>query len=187
MSRGIIIFGASGAGTTTIGKALAEKSSFQHFDLDDYFWMWDTDVPYTVPRPRAERIAMLHSAIADCTYFVMSGSMNDWEESFVPLFDMAVFVLTSTEIRIERLHRREFLEFGDRILDGGDMYDNHRDFLDWAKSYDNGLPPQRCLNVHEDWAKTLTCPVLRVDGAEDVGANVEFISEQLSLISTTQI
>ena len=182
MSRGIIIFGASGAGTTTIGRALAEKSGFRHFDLDDYFWMWDTAVPYTFHRPRASRVALLHREIADCTYFVMSGSMNDWEESFVPLFDMAVFVLTPPAIRIERLHRREFLEFGDRIFDGGNMYDNHRDFIDWAKSYDDGLPPQRCLKVHEDWGETLPCPVLRVDGAEDIRANVEFISEQLSLV-----
>lgn len=52
MSRGIIVFGASGAGTTTIAKAIEKSLGFKCFDIDDYFWQWDTDVPYTVPRSR---------------------------------------------------------------------------------------------------------------------------------------
>lgn len=66
MSRGIIIFGASGSGTTTIGKELANIMNFKHFDLDDYFWTWDTAIPYTIPRAKAERIELLQHDISEC-------------------------------------------------------------------------------------------------------------------------
>ena len=34
----ILIFGASGAGTTTVGKNLAEILDYIHLDVDDYYW-----------------------------------------------------------------------------------------------------------------------------------------------------
>jgi len=178
MSRGIIIFGASGSGTTTIGRELARISGFRHFDLDDYYWRWDTEVPYTLPREKTERVALLMRDIAQCPFFVMSGSLCGWGDAFVPLFDMAVFVQTPTEIRIDRLHARELKVFGDRILEGGDMYAGHNAFLDWAGSYDEGAPPERCLKLHERWAAELPCPVLRVDGTKEVAANAELIMRQ---------
>lgn len=38
MKRRIHILGASGAGTTTLGHALAERLPHVHLDSDDYFW-----------------------------------------------------------------------------------------------------------------------------------------------------
>ena len=35
----IHILGASGSGTTTLGRALAERLQCRHFDTDDYFWL----------------------------------------------------------------------------------------------------------------------------------------------------
>ena len=56
MGRGLIVFGASGAGTTTLSVELSRLLGFTHFDLDDYFWNWDTEIPFTFPCPRKERI-----------------------------------------------------------------------------------------------------------------------------------
>jgi len=52
------ITGPSGAGTTTIAKAICEKTGYRHFDSDDYFWL-PADEPYTVQRPPEERLRML--------------------------------------------------------------------------------------------------------------------------------
>ena len=39
MIRRIHILGAAGSGTTTLGRALAERLQCPHFDTDDYFWL----------------------------------------------------------------------------------------------------------------------------------------------------
>ena len=43
------ILGASGSGTTTLGRALAERLTYLHFDTDDYYWL-STDPPFTAQR-----------------------------------------------------------------------------------------------------------------------------------------
>ena len=52
---GIILFGASGAGSTTLGKEVARRLNFQFLDIDDYLWCWNTAIPLTVVRSREER------------------------------------------------------------------------------------------------------------------------------------
>jgi Shikimate kinase len=47
MIHRIHILGASGSGTTTLGRALAERLQYPHFDTDDSFWV-PTDPPSAV-------------------------------------------------------------------------------------------------------------------------------------------
>jgi adenylate kinase family enzyme len=54
----IHILGASGSGTTTLGRVLAKRLQCPHFDADDYFWL-PTDLPYTHQRERTERQQLL--------------------------------------------------------------------------------------------------------------------------------
>ena len=42
----IYLYGPSGAGTTTLGRALAGELGWTHMDSDDYYWE-PTDPPYT--------------------------------------------------------------------------------------------------------------------------------------------
>ncbi len=135
VAHGIIVFGASGSGTTTFGRELATRLDFTHLDTDDFFWE-DTDVPFTVKRPTGQRINKLHKAISASRGFVLSGSIVGWDDAVLPLLDLAVYVRTPTEVRIERLEVREYARFNDRILEGGDMFDNHREFIEWARTYD---------------------------------------------------
>jgi adenylate kinase family enzyme len=41
----ILITGASGSGTTTLGKTLASKLNWGFFEADDYYWL-PTEPPY---------------------------------------------------------------------------------------------------------------------------------------------
>ncbi len=175
MYRGIILFGAAGVGDTTLGKEVARRLNYPHFDLDDYHWRWDTEIPYTVLHPREERVARLMSDISQNPHFVMSGSMWSIRKSFEPMFELAVFMTAPTEVRMERLHKREFAMFGERILPGGDMYELNIKFLNDAAQYDSGEHPLVCLKQHEDWAAELPCPVLRVDGTKAINENAESI------------
>ena len=177
MKKGIIVFGASGSGTTTIGKALSQKLRYFHFDLDDYFWLWDTEIPYTTPRPTNERITKLESDIPKVNHFVMSGSICGWDTPFIPMFELAVFLKTPAEIRIERIKEREFQQFGARILEGGDMYTGHTDFIEWAKTYDDAGLDSRSLSLHTEWAKSLPCKVIELEGTLPVEELVHQVIE----------
>lgn len=178
MSIGIIIYGATGSGKTTLGKELAQRLGFLHLDIDDYIWRWDTEIPYTIFRPREERIEGLMNAVSKCRHFVMTGSMWSIREFFNPLFELAVFLTVPVEIRINRLHARELAMFGERILEGGDMYEQHIKFLSDSAQYDTGEPPLLCLKQHEQWTAELPCPVLRADGAKAIPENAAWIAEQ---------
>ncbi len=59
MARGacrIHVTGASGAGVTTLGRALAQHFAVPHADTDDYFWL-PTEPPFTERRPVEDRAA----------------------------------------------------------------------------------------------------------------------------------
>jgi adenylate kinase family enzyme len=166
LPHGIIVFGASGSGTTTFGRELAEQLHFAHLDADDFFWE-DTAIPFTVKRAREQRINKLREAIRESGEFVLSGSIVGWDEAVIQSLDLAIYVKTPTEVRIERLKAREYARFGDRILDGGDMFDNHREFVEWARTYDTAGMEQRSRTLHMEWAKTLKCPLIELDGTSD--------------------
>lgn len=51
----VLIVGASGTGTTTLGRALANEWSVPHADVDDYFWE-PTEPPYTTKRGPRSRL-----------------------------------------------------------------------------------------------------------------------------------
>lgn len=62
-----------------------------------------------------------------------------------------------------RLADRERERYGDHIRQGGDMHDQHRDFMAWAESYDTASAPIRSLDLHEKWMKRLSCSLPRVN------------------------
>ncbi len=175
----IHIFGASGSGTTTLGRALAEKLGVFHMDTDGYFWL-PSEIPFTVKRPAEERIALMREDIEKHGKAVISGAFTGWGDVFIPLFRLAVWVDTPTETRIERLKAREFARFGQRIRPGGDMYGEHLEFIQWASGYDTDGPKNRSRANHEAWVKTLPCPVLCLDGRESVAENCARIVDSLA-------
>jgi hypothetical protein len=54
----IHITGASGAGVTSLGRALANALAIPHHDTDDYFWQ-PTTPPYQKMRERADRLRLM--------------------------------------------------------------------------------------------------------------------------------
>jgi adenylate kinase family enzyme len=163
MIHRIHILGASGSGTTTLGRALAERLQYPHFDTDDYFWVL-TDPPYTQQRARTERAQLLMGDLTAHDSWVVSGSLCGWGDVAIPLFELVVFLAIPHDIRIARLHRREHARFGTRILPGGDMYEQSQAFLAWAASYDEGGLDIRSRQLHEEWLGTLPCPILCFEG-----------------------
>ena len=166
----IHIFGPSGSGTTTLGEKLSRELGYLHMDTDDYFWM-PTDPKFTVKRPVEQRISLMRRDMEQAQNVVISGSLTDWGDVLIPDFTLAIRIEMEQALRLERIRQREQRKFGPRIEPGGDMYETHRAFMEWAKSYDTGGPEMRSRVKHDQWQKLLSCPVLLLDGADTVEEN----------------
>lgn len=177
--RIVHIFGASGAGTSTLGRRLCETPGWFFMDTDDYFWLPD-EPRFTKKRPRAERLQRMEADLARAENAVIAGSLTDWGDVLIPCFTLAVRLETDTALRLARLARREAARFGGRILPGGDLYDQHTAFLRWAAAYDTGGPGMRSRAMHDAWERLLPCRLLRLDGADDPAENAARVFAQLS-------
>lgn len=179
MQNRIHIFGASGSGTSTLGRELANRMKCRFLDADSYYWI-QTDPPFIEKRDPAKRIALIQRDIHGESSWVLSGSMCCWGDPLLHYLTLAVFLYLDPEIRMERIAYREAQRYGDRILPGGDMYGIHREFMAWAQSYDHAVAPIRSLYLHERWIAQLRCPVLRLDSAADVTTLCDSVLKHLS-------
>ena len=162
------ILGASGSGTTTLGRTLWARHGWTHVDTDDVFWL-PSDPPYVDIRPREERVALMRSLLDARPSWIVSGSMCGWCDPFIPRFDLVVFLTGPTDERLRRLTIREAGRYGPGgIAPGGKMHDAFVEFMAWTAQYDDGDPTMRSRALHEQWLAALPCPVLRLDGTRAV-------------------
>ncbi len=115
MATGIMIMGSSGSGKTTLGNLVANELGYTFVDIDEYIWRKDTEIPFSVMYPKAEKISRLQEAISNCEHFVMAGSMDSFHEYFAPYFELVVHLHTDAQIRVKRVHERELEWFGELL------------------------------------------------------------------------
>src|SRR4051812_16942112 len=174
------ILGASGSGTSTLGAALAEQLGCTHLDVDDYFWL-PTDPPFQQIRDRQERQALLGADLDPDSSWILSGSLCGWGDTFIPLFDLVVFLWIPPDIRLARLAAREQQLFGETALaPGGRMHEIHTQFMTWAADYDDGDLSMRSRQLHEQWLQALPCPILRLEDEGSVAEHVEAVMRRLA-------
>jgi adenylate kinase family enzyme len=175
----IHILGASGSGTTTLGRALADRLGSSHLDTDDYFWL-PSDPPFQHIRERGERQAFLGAALQGSAGWVLSGSLCGWGDVFIPQFELVVFLWVPPAVRLARLRARERQRYGAAVEPGGPLRKRFEAFMAWAAGYDEGLDvPERCRQLHEQWLAALPCPVLRLEDAASVEERLERIGYHL--------
>jgi len=176
-ARRIHITGASGAGVTTLGRALAQSMNAPHHDTDDFYWQ-PTLHPYTEIRPVQDRIRLMDELFLPRPEWILSGSVGGWADPIMPLFQAVVWVRTETSVRLARLRRREEAKFGAAAIGpGGAREGAYRDFMAWAAAYDTAPETQRSEAAHRAWLGRLSCPVIDVDGAQS-------LSEMLRVVLT---
>jgi adenylate kinase family enzyme len=163
-TRRIHITGASGAGVTSLGRALADALAIAHHDTDDYFWR-PTNPPYSEMREVADRLRLMREVFLDRPDWVLSGSLDGWGDPIVPFFDVVIFLYVPTAIRLERLRARESQRLGpEAVAPGGSMHQQAEKFFEWASHYDDGTRDGRNLARHQAWLAALRCRVIRLDG-----------------------
>ena len=172
MGTGIIICGLNGTGKSTLGKALAEKLHFYFIDNEDlYFPKIDPAYVYAAPRTREEVEKLLLREIKKHENFVFSSVKGDYEETIYSFFQYAVLINVPKNIRIERVKNRSFQKFGNRMLPGGDLYEQEERFFDLVKS--------RAENTVEKWVQSLNCPIIKIDGTKPIEENINLVIEQI--------
>lgn len=182
----IHITGASGAGVTTLGRALASRLAFPHHDVDDYYWL-PTDPPFREKRLPADRLRLARELFVGRADWVLSGSLSAWADPLIPLFDLVVFVQTDLATRLTRLRDRETRHFGvAAVAPDGWRHRETEDFLEWASHYEDGTREGRTLAQHEVWLARLTCPILRVDGGQPIATLVDAAVARLDAASSRQ-
>lgn len=171
----LYLTGASCAGVTTLGAALAARFAVPQLDVDDVYWM-PTDPPFTTKRAPEDRVRLIEARQRESAGWVLTGSFMGWGDALIRSVDLIVFVHTPTPLRLQRLDTREAQRHGARILPGGDMHAAHLAFRDWAARYDDPQFTGRNLAQHERWLAAQTAPVLRLDGSRPTDALADTVA-----------
>ena len=167
--HGIIVFGANGSGKTTLGRELARILNFKHIDHEDYCFE-KSETPYTISRPREECEALMLDDIEKYRSFIISACTGDFGDKITQFYELAVYISAPLDIRMERVKQRDYEKYGERVSKGNNMYEQQLNFYDFVAN--------RPLSRIEQWAETLTCPVIRIDGTEDWRINSANIAER---------
>lgn len=170
----IHLFGASGSGVTTTGKALAGAMGFPYFDSDAYYWL-PSEPPFRHKRLASERNQLWWADLAQHPDWIFGGSAVSWGDFWQDALDLAVFLWIPPEVRMDRLARREYQRYGEVIYRDPDRKAQYDEFLAWAARYDDPGFTRRSRAVHEGWIATLACPVLRLEGDLSVAERVDRI------------
>jgi adenylate kinase family enzyme/GNAT superfamily N-acetyltransferase len=170
MSHGILVCGLNGAGKTTLARELALLLGYKHMDIEDYYFL-PSEIPYTRSRTQEECIPLMLADMDKHTNFVLSAVIGDFGNEIIKRFDLAVIIDAPLDVRMARVLKRDIDRFGNRVLEGGDLYEQQMRFRNKVAA--------RPADYAEQWAKTLACPVLRIDGTRDYHDTAREIAEYL--------
>lgn len=160
----IHIFGAAGAGSTTLGKLLSKRLSIKQIDVDDLAWDHTTR-PYGKRLPRQAKISGLREAIAGNPAAVVTGSLCGWGDKLINGFDAGIFLCVPTYERLRRINRRQTENFGaEAIAVGGEYHNDHESLMTWAGLYDYSTPNMISYAQHRQWMRKRSYPILTLRG-----------------------
>ena len=169
---GILICGLNGAGKSTLGKMLAKRIGYLFIDNEDlYFPKEDAAYPFSGTRSKDEVIRLLEEKIAGNPRFIFASVKGDYGDKLIAALDAIILIDVPKEVRRQRIRARSYLKFGDRIMPGGDLYDQETAWF--------ALTDSRPENYTTKWLETVSCPVICVDGVLPVEENVEYLASVL--------
>ena len=190
MAEGIAIVGLNGSGKSTLGHALAKELNYYEIDVEDYYFpeqkesrraaldgkygdSYDYlgDMPYSVARTKEEVEEGIAKDIAAHPRYVLTGVTVNWREEILSTIKVVFWLKTGTDERVRRVKNREEKRWGDRVAEGGDMYDQQLSFRKLIAGFSEDKVKDSIGNV--------SCEVIELDGTLSVKKNVEIIKERL--------
>lgn len=165
----VLIMGGPGSGTSTLAAALAERPGWEHLETDDFQWL-DQVPPFTRKVDEATRLLNILNALKPQQNIAVAGSIVDWGEALENAFDLIVFRVLDTPLRLQRLISRERQRY-----DTADPV-----FIEWASQYEQGGRPGRSRASHEAWLSRRRGKVLRLEGDLEVALQVSMVLDALT-------
>lgn len=132
MKQIIHIYGASGSGTSTIGKKICDELGYRFMDTDDYFWS-PTNPKFTRKREVNERLRLMKEDIKISENVVISGSLVDWADELIPQFTLVINT-GSIDMRNKAKHDdwQQLLSCHQVIIDGSKDLNENFDIIKGA-------------------------------------------------------
>lgn len=171
MYNGIAIIGLNGAGKSTLAHVLAKKLHYFEIDVEDYYFPEQRSsrinalegrtsadvsfIPYLSPRAKSEVEFAIRKDINCNPQFVLSGVSLNWSESILSQIDIVFYLHVPLSERLRRILSREAQRFGSRIMPGGDMYEQHNEFLNKIENRSEQEIARSLENI--------SCPVIDVE------------------------
>ena len=156
-----------------MGMMTASALKAPYFDFDDYIFRSDAKEPFTERYSQEEKIGRLLSAIEPNPLFVLAGYMDGDHEELDRLFSIAFHITAPKETREARIRKRDLEIYGSRVMPGGDMFENHERFIQSVSLYED--PAKMFLKRHREWAGSLDCPVIPLDGSRPLSENLQLV------------
>ena len=178
----IHLLGPSCSGTSTLGKLIAEKYNIPWFDTDEIFWI-KTNPPFTTKREKNERIKLLGEIFQKNNSLVLSGSAMDWGDFIKNYLDIIIYKYVEQETRIKRLIAREVKRYGNRIDPGNDMYEIHKEFVEWNKKYETGGMEMRSRKSELYWINDVNCKIIKLEKNKTPEEELKIVSEEIDKIN----
>lgn len=176
------IFGASGAGTTTLANILAQRLGWKHLDADDYYWEM-TNPPFTTKIPLDQRNVLLWQDLHQAPDVIISGSLPTWGKQWDSIFDLAVFLWLPPDVRLRRIKDREYERYGDIIYTDEAQQQKTQDFFDWAAQYDDENFDGRSITQHRQWIARVSFPVLKIEGDFSIEERAQQVLDKINQLN----
>ena len=170
MKYGICVCGLNGCGKTTRAEQLAKELQWKHMDIESYYFT-SADNPYASSRTRTEVEQLLLRDIQQNPRFVFSAVNGNMTAEINAYYRTVIYLEAPLEIRMRRIRQRAIEKFGERVLPGGDLYEQEERFFAFAA--------QRTPENIENWLKTLSCRMIRLDATKSIQENLQMIKTAL--------
>ena len=130
MINGILICGLNGSGKSTLGRMLSEKIRYHFIDSEDLFFKRNEENDsYLSPRSKEEAVKILMNEVNKHKNFVFAAVKGDLSEEILPLYTYIFELKVPKDERMKRIKNRSFIKFGERMKEGGDLYESEKAFF----------------------------------------------------------
>jgi uridine kinase len=170
MPKGIVIVGGNGSGKTTVGATLSKELNYKHMDIEDYYFK-EAEIPYSQPRTRKEVLQLMELDAVKHPNFIISTVNGDLGDKINSLYECVIYLKVPLEIRLNRVKQRSYDRFGDRVLEGGDMYEQEQGFFESIVT--------KNMEKTDEWVKGIDCPIISVDGTKPIDETIKLLLAKL--------
>lgn len=168
MKRHVLVCGLNGSGKSTFAKALAERLDYTFKDIEDYYFPNRcAEDPYADPQSREDVSAALLCDLQSSDTIVLASVKADYSKEIEQSFSKAIYIEVPKSVRLTRVRERSFKKFGERMLEGGDLYEREEAFFHMVE--------KRPDSYVEEWLSRLDLPTIRIDGTRSVDENVDYV------------